>query len=72
MSAVQMTKVKMALSTVELAAQTASALEADARRYADRTRELRDEMLHGQELRRAAWIHQTGDEPKQPFALVAA
>ena len=71
MSTVQMKNVAIDVGTVELAAETASALDADARRYAQQTREIREELLHGQEQRRAAWAGQ-GEEPAEHSMLVAA
>ncbi len=44
-----------AVTTSELAAETASVLDADARRYAQQASKIREELLQGQVQRRAAW-----------------
>ena len=55
MSAVYHTNAVSAVKTAELAAQTASALDANARRYSQRASRIREELLQGQVQRRAAW-----------------
>lgn len=69
MSAVLVRQLKRHLSTVELAAETALALDADARRYAQRTQEMQVVLLHGQEQRRAAWAGQHQKPGPPPLAL---
>jgi len=60
MSAVHYKNEVGAVTTAELAAQTASALDANARRYAQRTSNIREELLQGQAQRRAAWASNVG------------
>jgi len=55
MSAVRYENAVGAVRAAELAAETASALDADARRYAQQTSELQQKLLQGQAQRRAAW-----------------
>jgi len=55
MSAVHYRNEVGAVTTAELAAQTASALDANARRYMERASSIREELLQGQVQRRAAW-----------------
>lgn len=60
MSAVQYENAVGAVRAAELAAETASALDADARRYAQQTSELQQKLLQGQAQRRAAWASNVG------------
>lgn len=60
MSAVHYENAVGAVRAAELAAETASALDADARRYAQQTSELQQKLLQGQAQRRAAWARNVG------------
>ena len=61
MSAVNYTNSISAVRTAELAAETASALDADARRYMQRATSIRQELLQGQVQRRAAWADRVNE-----------
>jgi len=60
MSAVHYKNPVNAVRAAELAAETASALDANARRYAQRASNIREELLQGQVQRRAAWASNVG------------
>ena len=64
MSAVYHRNEVNAVKTAELAAQTASALDASARRYAQRATSIQAELLQGQVQRRAAWAKSVDPFPR--------
>jgi hypothetical protein len=59
------------LNAAELAATIASTMDAEARRYLERTRELRQALESGQVQRRAAWEASARERESERVLVIA-